>query len=58
MILVTTPLVIRRQQHGLVYPAEQFDQPYVRTHLGLEEDHTVQITEDALIAFSINVFQW
>jgi len=42
MILVTTPLVIRRQQHALVYPAEQFDQPYVRTHLGLEEDHTVE----------------
>jgi len=42
MILVTTPLVIRRQQHALVCPAEQFDQPYAQTHLGLEEDHTVQ----------------
>jgi hypothetical protein len=42
MILVATPLVIRRPQHVLVYPAEQFDQTDVRKHLGLEEDHTVQ----------------
>ena len=41
-ILVTKPLVIRRQQHDLVYPAEQFDLLYVWKHLDLEEDHTAQ----------------
>lgn len=41
-ILVTKPLVIRRQQHDPVFPAEQFDQLYVRKHLDLEGDHTAQ----------------
>lgn len=41
-ILVTKPLVIRRQQHDPVFPAEQFDQLYVQKHLDLEGDHTAQ----------------